>query len=357
MSKAILQANNLSRNFDGKRALGDVNLCAGPGEVVALLGPNGAGKTTFLRLARGLIRPTSGQVLIDGCDARRLAATGGKGVAAVGDAWEPAGWISTTALGNLQASAGPFDRQFYEEWCERTGLAPYCAFAKLSKGQKRWVLSGLALATSPRLVLMDEPADGLDPAARLLLYQAIRQYANDYDAAVVVTTHILADIEKIADRVAIIDRGCLLLDAELETLRQEVRQVTRPLGAGPIHENGLNVLGHQANGEVDLWWLRASSPDSLSSLPYVSEIRPVGLEELYLAATSHRPGLVGQSHVAADFPPPPVFPGEGWGGGANKNESRLQSNPLPTSPGLPGEGKKRDDGEDSVALRGPERKP
>jgi ABC-2 type transport system ATP-binding protein len=294
MSKTILEANNLCRSFDGVRALYDVNLRAGPGEVVALLGPNGAGKTTFLRLARGLIRPTRGEVHIDGCDARTLAARGGKGVAAVGDAWEPAGWISTEAIGNLQASAGPFDREFYNRWCERTHLAPDSAFAKLSKGQKRWVLSGLALATTPRLLLMDEPADGLDPAARLLLYQAIRKYANDHDVAVVVTTHILGDIEKVADRVAIIDRGYLLLDDELETLRHEVRQVTRPLVAGPIvpqDKDGLKVLGHQREGMVDLWWVRTSNPESLSSLSQVSEIRPVGLEELYLATTSYRPGL------------------------------------------------------------------
>jgi ABC-2 type transport system ATP-binding protein len=291
MSKTILQAINLCRSFGDQRALDNVNLSANLGEVVALLGPNGAGKTTFLRLTRGLIRPTRGEVYVNGCDARMLAAAGGMGVAAVGDAWEPAGWITAGAMGKLQASAGPFDREFYNQWCEKTHLSPYSRFAELSKGQKRWVLSGLALATTPRLLLMDEPADGLDPAARLLLYQAIRKYANDHDAAVVVTTHILGDIEKIADRVAIIDRGCLRLDAELETLRQEVRQVIRPPGAGPIAlqgENGLTVLGHQKESAADLWWLRTSNPQSLSSLSQVTEIRSVGLEELYLATTSHR---------------------------------------------------------------------
>ncbi len=294
MNNAILKATHLCRSFGGISALDDVSLCANSGEVVALLGPNGAGKTTFLRLARGLISPTRGEVRVDGCDTRTLAPRGGKGIAAVGDAWAPAGWITPAGMGKLQASAGPFDRELYKHWCEKTKVATQRAFAKLSKGQQRWVLCGLALAAKPRLLLMDEPADGLDPAARLLLYQAIRQYANDHDAAVVVTTHIVGDIEKIADRVAIIDRGHLQLDAELETLRQEVRQVTCSTGVWPVvsgHEDSVTVLGLRPEGTVDLWWIRTPNPESLSSLPQVSEIRSVGLEELYLVMTSHRPEM------------------------------------------------------------------
>jgi ABC-type multidrug transport system ATPase subunit len=143
---------------------------------------------------------------------------------------------------------------------------------------------------------LDEPADGLDPAARLLLYQAIRSYANDHDAAVVVTTHILGDIEKVADRVVILDRGRTILDAELETLRQEVRQLTLPSDAGPpvpLDGEVVDVLGHRTEGDVDLWWLRTSTPQSLSSFAGLMEIRAVGLEELYLATTSYRPELEG----------------------------------------------------------------
>jgi ABC-2 type transport system ATP-binding protein len=298
MSMAILEAKGLRRDFGGVSALDGVSLSAASGEVVALLGPNGAGKTTFLRLARGLIEPSGGTVTIDGCAARALAARGGRGVAAVGDAWEPAGWISAQALGDLQASAGSFSRRIYARWCEQLDLSPYKAFRQFSKGQKRWILCGLALATSPRLLLMDEPADGLDPSARLLLYQALRSYANDHDAAVVVTTHICGDVEKVADRVAIIDRGHLIADAELETLRHEVRQITRPSEAGPIVPgNGcaLEILGHRREGTVDLWWLRTSNPEALSSLAGGGEIRPVALEELYLAVTAFRSRLENAS--------------------------------------------------------------
>ena len=123
MNRGILEASKLSRSFEGRMALHAVDLRVDTGEVVAMLGPNGAGKTTFLRLARGLIRPTQGEIRIDGCDARRLAARGGRGVAAVGDAWEPAGFISVRAMGNLQASAGPFDHGLFNQWCERTGVS------------------------------------------------------------------------------------------------------------------------------------------------------------------------------------------------------------------------------------------
>ncbi|HEX4124867.1 MAG TPA: ABC transporter ATP-binding protein [Tepidisphaeraceae bacterium] len=290
MNQPILEATDLSRDFGLVRALAGVTLSASAGEVLALLGPNGAGKTTFLRVARGLIEPDRGRVRILGETARTLAARGAPGVSAVGDAWEPAGWISLAGLADLQASAGRFNPATFRNWCVESRLPLWKRFGQLSKGQKRSVLCGLALATEPRLLLMDEPADGLDPSARLRLYQALRAYANDHDAVVIVTTHILGDIEKIADRVAILSHGQLVINDQLETLRQEIRQVTRPKSAGPpigVNGVGLRVLGQRNEDNVDLWWVRAANADALPSLSG-DEIRPVGLEELYLALTDFR---------------------------------------------------------------------
>ena len=159
-------------------------------------------------------------------------------------------------------------------------------YGSLSKGQRRWVLTSLALACHPTLVLLDEPADGLDPAARKALYDSVRDHVNAEEATAIVTTHHIADVERIADEVAIIANGTLTLHAPLEDLRDRARLVETPDGTTPADLDGLvTLLGKAApNGDRIVMLNRDITDDELRrQLGGNAEIRHVGLEELYLA--------------------------------------------------------------------------
>jgi ABC-2 type transport system ATP-binding protein len=295
MSDHAVRAVGLRRDFGSVRALDDLSLDISQGSVLLLLGPNGAGKTTLMRVLMGLIAPTAGTACV--LDSPTwpppdvLSAVG-----YVGDRCEPPGWTSLALLEELQAgAAAAFDRRSFREFCGRRELAPERPYGSLSKGQRRWVLVGLALASRPRLLLLDEPADGLDPSARRALYDAVRDHVNRYEATAIVTTHVIADVERIGDDVAIIDRGRLLLHAPLEDLRDNVRQVEFAAAAQtPEFGDATAVLGSARFDETAVVWIRQDGiSDENLHRRWGSEavIRHVGLETLYQVVVEHSYGI------------------------------------------------------------------
>jgi ABC-2 type transport system ATP-binding protein len=139
--------------------------------------------------------------------------------------------------------------------------------------------------------LLDEPAEGLDPSARQHLYDELRDQINESNASAIVATHIISDIERIADDVAIIHQGKLLIHASLEDLREQLREVE--LGPDePLPDLGerYEILGRKETAGVTIAWVR-SAPDQANALsnllPDHTQVRAVGLESFYLAMTEH----------------------------------------------------------------------
>jgi ABC-2 type transport system ATP-binding protein len=286
----------LRRDFGQTRALDGLSLELAQGSILLLLGPNGAGKTTLLRILMGLIEPTAGQAEVLGWPARAQPADVAGQVAYVGDRCEPPAWATLALLKDLQAGASPkFDRVLFHELCRQRELALNRPYGSLSKGQRRWALVSLALACRPQLILLDEPADGLDPAARRSLYDCLRDCVNQSDSSAIVTTHVIADVERIGDEVAILDRGRLLLHGPLEDLRDRVRQLEVEDG-DTLPELGetISILGSTRIGTTHILWIKQDGPndEELSRRlgPRVT-IRNVNLETLYLAVAEHRPAV------------------------------------------------------------------
>jgi len=299
MSDHAVQTTELGRDFGEVKALDGLSLAVPRGTILTLLGPNGAGKTTLLRILMGLIEPTRGQAFVLTAPSRAQPAGVAGCIAYVGDRCEPANWASPTMLEDLQAGASKtFDRALFRDYCKRRDLSLRRPYGSMSKGQRRWVLTSLALACRPELVLLDEPADGLDPAARKALYDAIRDHVNENDATAIVTTHILGDVERVADEVAIIDAGRLILHAPLEDLRDRVRQVEIPASTSPPDLSEVaSVLGCVRLGATSIVWIKRNGLDDddvRRRLGAGVTIRHVGLEALYLAIAEHRP-VVGTS--------------------------------------------------------------
>jgi len=292
MGQPVIRAERLSRDFGGKRALDRVNLSIGSGQVVALLGPNGAGKSTLLRLLSGALEPTEGSAYLFGERSRRLAPETLTRVSVMLDGQEPPRWATPKRLLDLQSEASPsFDRSLCERFLCSHDLQPGTSYESMSKGQKRWTLAALCLASSADLLLLDEPAEGLDPAARRELYDRIRDYANDRGGTIFVATHLIHDIERIADEVAILERGRLLLHETLEVLRERAREVEFPTAVEASNLDGeLDWLGtKQERGGMVGWILIPDEGEEAlrHRLAPEVEIRPVGLESLYFAVTAY----------------------------------------------------------------------
>ncbi len=219
----------------------------------------------------------------------------------MGDAEEPPGWATIQGLIDLQADASAhFDRQWMKSFLEVRGLSLGRTYGALSKGQRKWVRAGLILAAGTDVLLMDEPAEGLDPLSRQDLYDRLREHASQRDATAVIATHVISDIERIADDVALLDHGRLVVHAALEDLREQVRQVDLPAGEpAPPWPAGVAVLGRRRDGDVQFIWVQCPpqrETDLEPMLPRHAAVRGVGLETFYLAVTQH-------SRTAETIPP------------------------------------------------------
>jgi ABC-2 type transport system ATP-binding protein len=221
-SMSVLTFDRVHRSFAGRAALAGVSLEVGRGEVVGLVGRNGAGKSTLLRVALGLLHADRGSVRVLGRDPWRDAVEVKRRVGYVPDEEKSMG--STTARQLLDVHAA-----LYPNWDEPLAqrlLGPLARQTEtrldsLSLGQRRRVFLACAIAHHPELLLLDEPAGGLDLSARREFLELAIELLNDDGASIVFSSHHMSDVERIAGRVVLIDRGIKLLDQELDVLKQE----------------------------------------------------------------------------------------------------------------------------------------
>jgi ABC-2 type transport system ATP-binding protein len=222
-STEVLQVRNVSKSYGQLNAVSDVSLSVRGGEIVGLLGPNGAGKSTLIKCIAGLLRLSSGTIEIGGFVLGNPDARGKVGyipeVPALYDLltpWEHLQFIALAyRLENWETEAETLLDQF--------GLADKAnAFSgELSKGMRQKVLIACALLHRPALYLFDEPTVGLDPQAQRELTRQLLRLRED-GAAVLVSTHILAQIEPIADRAVIMSRGQTIAGGTLDELRERL---------------------------------------------------------------------------------------------------------------------------------------
>ena len=307
MNDPTISMTGLVRDFGSKHAVDGVSLKLDAGQILALAGPNGAGKTTLLKLLAGLIAPTRGsaEILGEYCFPSSPKIVGRIGC--ILDGLEPPRRCRIRDVFRLKSAAvREFDSLKAESLCRDRGIGMHQRWHSLSKGQKHWVLAVAVLSGNADVLLLDEPADGLDPSARQQLYGLLRDDANERGTSVIVASHILANLEQVADEVAVIDSGQIKLHAELEELRDEVREIEINGDAIPLDDlpAGATLLGTRSSDPVHIGWIRFADPsDAARSLPGEIRRRSVGLERVYLAITDHA-WQPEQSHVEepADVP-------------------------------------------------------
>ncbi|WP_410873291.1 ABC transporter ATP-binding protein [Nocardia sp. A7] len=217
----LARTRDLTRRYDDKTALDGVSLDIPAGQVLGLLGPNGAGKSTLINVMVGLLRPSSGSVELCGGDPRNEATR-----RVIGVTPQETGLPETWRVAELVdfVSAHFPDPVGRTELLDRFDLAELAdrQIGGLSGGQQRRVAVALAFAGRPRLVFLDEPTTGLDVDARRALWDGIRSFHAD-GGAVVLTSHYIEEVEALADRVVVLDRGRVLADGGVAEIRGRVR--------------------------------------------------------------------------------------------------------------------------------------
>lgn len=217
----MLQCNGLTKIYQGRRAVDDVTFEMRSGRVLGLVGPNGAGKSTLLKMVTGLIWPSAGNVTIDGCDVhqnQRLA------LADVGAIIEwPAFYPDLSARCNLRILSGGHGREYEKRVKEITRMVNLEGRLKdkvgrYSTGMKQRLGIALALLPNSRFIILDEPTNGLDPLGLLEVRRIIREYNRTFGTTILVTTHLLSEIEQVADDIAVISNGRLIAFGDIHEL-------------------------------------------------------------------------------------------------------------------------------------------
>ena len=217
MSEHILKCTGLTKCYGNKPALTNVNLELERGKIIGLLGPNGSGKTTLIKLANGLLTPEDGEILIDG---KEIGVETKKIVSYLPDKTYLDESMKVKAL--LQMFADfyeDFNMENAAQMIEKLGIDMNAKLKTLSKGNKEKVQLILVMSRRAELYLLDEPIGGVDPATRDYILDSIIRNYNE-NASVVISTHLISDVEKVLDEVIFIKNGEIVLHDSVDNIRE-----------------------------------------------------------------------------------------------------------------------------------------
>lgn len=214
----LLRCVNLTKRYNGLTALNGINLSVQSGKIIGLLGPNGSGKTTLIKLINGLLTPNEGDIYIDGYEP---GVESKKLVAYLPDNTFLNSWMTVKQIVEL------FD-DFYEDFradvayqlLERLGITPTVKLKTLSKGNKEKVSLILVMSRNAKLYVLDEPIAGVDPATRDYIISTIINNYNP-ESSVIISTHLISDIEQVLDEAIFINFGNVLLHKSVDEIRAE----------------------------------------------------------------------------------------------------------------------------------------
>ena len=214
----LLECKNLTKSFGSLKALNNINLSIGRGRIIGLLGPNASGKTTLIKLCNNLLTPTSGEIRIGGyepgIDTKKI-------VSYLPERNYLNDWMRVSQLIQFfQDFYEDFNRDKAYDMLNKLGLNSKDRLKTMSKGTKEKVQLILTMSREAQLYLLDEPIGGVDPAARdYILDTIIRNYSEE--STVIISTHLIADIEKVLDDVIFLKEGQIVLAKTVDEIREE----------------------------------------------------------------------------------------------------------------------------------------
>ncbi len=285
----------------GLDVLNGVSFAIEPGQIVALLGKNGAGKTTLIRIAMGMIETQRGSVRVFGLDPRVDAVEVKRRVGYVAEDQILPPFLKVRQVVELHRGLFPtWDDDLARHLGERFAVDPEARIKALSKGQARQVALLCAVAHRPELLILDEPAGGLDPAARREFLETSIRLLNESGTSILFSSHYMSDVERMADRVVMLDGGRVLIDSPLDDLRESYSLALVTPGPEVTRERLLGLEGcfavreHAGSLHAIFQLEPEEAREALESALGNGDLRTtrVALEEMFIE-------LLGGTHAAA----------------------------------------------------------
>ncbi len=294
---AVLAATGLGKRYRSRWALRECTLEVPPRRVVGLVGPNGAGKTTLLHLAVGLLEPSAGR--IDVLGARPAASPAQLGRVGFVAQQNPL-YASMTVAEHVRLGGwlNPrWDAALAARRVEELGLDPSQRAGKLSGGQHAQLALTLAIAKRPELLVLDEPVASLDPLARHEFLQRLMEAVAADDLTVVLSSHLVADLERVCDYLIVLTDSRVQLAGDVEDLLAAHHQLSGPRRDPGSLPTGMEVIEESHTDRQSTLFVRCDGP----ILDPAWTVEPVGLEELVLAymRRAAAPGRARPSHLGA----------------------------------------------------------
>ena len=297
-----VQADHIVKTYPGDiQALDRLSITVEPGEILGLLGPNGAGKSTTIKILTTLVRPSSGTARVAGHDVLRRPDRVRRviGVVSQRSGADPvaSGRDNLLLQGRLYGLGGARLRSRVEELLDRLQLTDAAArpVRTYSGGMQRRLDVALGLIHRPRVLFLDEPTTGLDPEARAAIWAEIAALAADDAIAILLTTHYLEEADRLAARLAIVDRGRIVVEGTPKQLKSELQGDAMHIELREANANGrvAAAIGHLAavrEVSVEGRWLRARADDGAGAVPAVLQsLEAAGLPVASVTVT--RPSL------------------------------------------------------------------
>jgi len=292
----IIRTINLSKNLKNKEVLTNVNMNIKKGEIYGFLGPNGAGKTTVMKLMMNLLKPTAGEVEIFG---GKLTNKSYDVLKRIGSIIEyPVFYEKLTGRENLDLHCeymGYYDKTFIDKSLNLVGLKDIekKVVKDYSLGMKQRLGIARAILTKPEILILDEPINGLDPVGIKEIRNLLKMLNKEYGITILISSHILSEIEQIADTIGVINKGMLIEEVSMESIREEnteyVEIVTKDYKkAAFILENNLKISNFKIidNGLIRVYDLKVSQ-SNISKTLILNDIEIEGINKRNSSLEDH----------------------------------------------------------------------
>lgn len=290
MSDAIV-TDRLTKHYHDRRVVDTLSLRVPAGSVYGLLGRNGAGKSTAIKMIMGMVRPDSGTATLLGEEIAALSDNTRRRIAYLAEGHPMYGWMTI-------GQAVDFTRAFYPRWndvlvdqiLDHFGLSRKQRYRRLSRGQQAQVSLALAVAPDPELLVLDDPTLGMDTVVRRDFLESLIQIIQRQGRTILFSSHILGDVERVADRIGIMIGGVLRVDCRTETFRESVRKIVLEfLGTPPDSVNlpGLVSCRQVGNNlELVLVGYDDAQREAVEALrPQSIEVLDLNLEDAFIEYT------------------------------------------------------------------------
>ena len=223
---AAIRTDRLTKYYDGRRVVDSLNLSVPQGTVYGLLGRNGAGKSTTLKMLAGMVRPDHGSAKLLGEDVQTLSPVTRARIAYLAEGHPLYTWMTVGQAVDFTTAFYPnADRSLVERILEHFDLSPKARIGRLSKGQRAQVSLALAIAPDPELLILDDPTLGLDTNVRRDFLESMIQIIQRRGRTILFSSHVLGDVERVADRVGIMVDGVLRVDCSADHFKRSVRKI------------------------------------------------------------------------------------------------------------------------------------